>query len=210
MKFKNNIIFPLKKRQSRLRKLSSQKTLRLNSWAYQFIFQRSLRWYSKCALINTSTLVKAAYSRVSRTVISRITIPSTLVKAIFSRVPWTAVCRTTVPGRWRKTNSQRSPSPATEDKNERTTKMLWLRLAQRQTKIKSKQQILKQFNNPKSWSSNVALYCAGISIRAERAKSVSFLLIGTFFDIISVKFTNWMGERNKKIELLLKKMEGRT
>lgn len=44
---------------------------------------------------------------------------------------------------------------------------------------------------PKSPSSNVALYCDGISISAARANSVSFLDWDTLFDIISVKLTNW-------------------
>ena len=40
-------------------------------------------------------------------------------------------------------------------------------------------------------SSKVALYWEGISIKADRANSVCFLIGLTFFDIISAKFTNY-------------------
>jgi len=43
----------------------------------------------------------------------------------------------------------------------------------------------------------VALYWEGISIKADRAKSVSFLLESTLLDIISVKFTNYMQPKLK-------------
>lgn len=47
---------------------------------------------------------------------------------------------------------------------------------------------------PNMPSSRVALYWEGISIRAERANSVCFLDRSTFFDMISVKFTNCIKE----------------
>ena len=46
-------------------------------------------------------------------------------------------------------------------------------------------------NYPKRPSSMVALYWGGISMRAESANSVSFRDCSLFFDMISVKFTNY-------------------
>lgn len=44
---------------------------------------------------------------------------------------------------------------------------------------------------PSKLSSSVALYWDGISIKAARANSASFLEWSIFFDIMSVKFTNY-------------------
>lgn len=49
---------------------------------------------------------------------------------------------------------------------------------------------------PNISSSSVALYCEGISIKAARANSASFLERSIFFDIISVKFTNYRRHKN--------------
>jgi hypothetical protein len=51
---------------------------------------------------------------------------------------------------------------------------------------------------PNILSSSVALYWSGISIKAESANSASFLDRSMFFDIISVKFTNY--RRHSKTE----------
>lgn len=55
---------------------------------------------------------------------------------------------------------------------------------------------LELLNYPRSWSSKVALYCKGISINAAKANSVSFSGRGIFLDMISVKFTNCMLQKN--------------
>lgn len=54
--------------------------------------------------------------------------------------------------------------------------------------IKEKQREVSLY--PSMLSSIVALYWEGISINADRANSVSFRDGATFFDIISVEFTN--------------------
>ena len=56
--------------------------------------------------------------------------------------------------------------------------------------LNTKNSLVCSLDYPNRPSSSVALYCEGISIRAERANSVCFLVSFTFFDIISVKFTN--------------------
>jgi hypothetical protein len=48
----------------------------------------------------------------------------------------------------------------------------------------------------------VALYWEGISIKAARANSVSFRFESTFFDIISVKFTNYTKPKLKTLTFL--------
>lgn len=55
----------------------------------------------------------------------------------------------------------------------------------------SKDWVLRFGYYPNIPSSNVALYWEGISIKADRANSVCFLIVFTFFVIISVKFTNY-------------------
>lgn len=52
---------------------------------------------------------------------------------------------------------------------------------------------------PNKLSSIVALYCDGTSISAERANSVSFRDCCAFFDIISVKLTNWGTQRTSEL-----------
>lgn len=62
-------------------------------------------------------------------------------------------------------------------------------------KKKKKQRKVEEFRfscYPNRPSSMVALYWEGISIKAARENSVSFLNGSTFFDMISVKFTNYM------------------
>lgn len=49
---------------------------------------------------------------------------------------------------------------------------------------------------PNKPSSSVALYWAGISIKAARENSASFLDRSILFDIISVKFTNYKSQKN--------------
>lgn len=50
---------------------------------------------------------------------------------------------------------------------------------------------------PRSWRSSVAWYCVGISINAARANSASFLDAGMYFDMMSVKFTNYKAEKSR-------------
>ena len=59
----------------------------------------------------------------------------------------------------------------------------------------------KEFSitHPRIPSSMTALYCKGISMRAARAKAVSFWAGVVFLDIISVKLTNCTEERNTKL-----------
>jgi len=65
-------------------------------------------------------------------------------------------------------------------------------------------------NYPKRPSSIVALYCGGISMRAESANSVSFRDCSLFFDMISVKFTNYRKpiQKTKEMEKCLRTEEG--
>ena len=57
---------------------------------------------------------------------------------------------------------------------------------------------------PNILSSSVALYWEGISIKAASANSVSFLDRSMFFDIISVKFTNYRRRKNnRKVKFII-------
>lgn len=54
---------------------------------------------------------------------------------------------------------------------------------------------------PNRSSAMVALYWEGISIKAERANSVCFLDGSTFFDMISVKLTNYIHHKNYSLRI---------
>lgn len=59
--------------------------------------------------------------------------------------------------------------------------------------------LIQKYTHLRSWSSNVALYCKGISINAAKANSASFWAKGTFLTMISVKLTNCVPQNDEMV-----------